>query len=211
MTGPTSSPSPLPDQGVFDLPHGKLATLVTYLALEPVVKHRPDASSHNLVFERVIGKDHARYLGLFRQIGSPWLWFSRLMLAEHALVAALDHPDNLAFIVRNGQEDIGLCEVDCRKAGEAELLYLGLIPQASGKGFGRIMINHAIDCVIDRQIDRMIVHTCHLDDPRAPGFYRSCGFEPYQLALEIMDDPRSIGLYPMEAAPQIPFLGERKV
>jgi hypothetical protein len=60
--------------------------------------------------------------------------------------------------------------------------------------------------VAARQIGRIIVHTCQMDDPRALGFYRASGFVPYQLALEVMDDPRAIGLYPADCAPQIPLL-----
>lgn len=200
-----------PDHSFFDnaitvLPKGKLATLVTYLALEPVARLPSTPLSYGLDFERITGTDYARYLAIFRQIGAPWLWFSRLAMAQAEVVAILDDPANQAYIVRRDGQDIGLCEIDCRNRQEAELAYLGLIPQACGQGFGRIMLDHAIECVAGQDIGRMIVHTCQMDDPRALGFYRSCGFVPYQLALEVMDDPRAIGLYPAECAPQIPLL-----
>ena len=194
------------DNAVTPLPKGKLATLVTYLALEPVTRLPHATRGHDLHFERVTGQDYARYREIFRQIGAPWLWFSRLKMAQAEVMAILDDPANQAFIVSQGGRDIGLCEVDCRNEKQAELAYLGLIPQACGQGFGRIMMDHALDCVIARSIGRLIVHTCQMDDPRAAGFYRLCGFVPYQLALEVMDDPLAIGLYPADCAPQIPFL-----
>jgi ribosomal protein S18 acetylase RimI-like enzyme len=201
-----ASPCAIFDNAVTPLPKGKLATLVTYLALEPVVHPKPVEREHDLHFEQVTGQDYARYRAIFRQVGAPWLWFSRLKMAQAEVMAILDDPANRAFIVTRGGLDIGLCEVDCRNTQEAELAYLGLVPQACGQGFGRIMMDHAVDCVIAHKIGRMIVHTCQMDDPRAVGFYRSCGFVPYQLALEVMDDPRAIGLYPAECAPQIPLL-----
>lgn len=196
------------DNAVTPLPKGKLATLVTYLALEPVARSQRAMDKHDLRFERVNGQSFARYREIFWQIGAPWLWFSRLSMAPADVVAILDDPANWAFIVTRGGRDIGLCEIDCRNIQEAELAYLGLVPQACGQGFGKIMLDHAIDCVITHKIGRMIVHTCQLDDPRALGFYRANGFVPYQLALEVMDDPRAIGLYPADCAPQIPLLAD---
>ena len=193
------------DNGVTPLPKGKLATLVTYLAMEPLVRQATGVG-HDLHFEQVTGQAYPRYREIFRQIGAPWLWFSRLLMPKAKVMAILDDPANLAFIVIQGGRDIGLCEVDCRNEQEAELAYLGLIPQACGQGLGKAMLDHAIGCVAARQIGRIIVHTCQMDDPRALGFYRSSGFVPDHLALEVMDDPRAIGLYPADCAPQIPLL-----
>lgn len=206
MTQDHSSPPSILNNAVTVLPKGKLATLVTYLALDPVMRPQRAVQSRSLAFERITGRDSRRYLEVFRRVGQPWLWFSRLLMPLGQLVDTLDHPDNFAYIVRSDGRDVGLCEVDCRNPLEAELAYLGLEPTVCGKGFGLVMMHHAIDCVLARGIGRMIVHTCQLDDPRAPGFYRSCGFETYQLAVEVMDDPRALGLYPLDSAPQIPMI-----
>ena len=115
------------DNGVTPLPKGKLATLVTYLAMEPLVRQATGVG-HDLHFEQVTGQAYPRYREIFRQIGAPWLWFSRLLMPKAKVMAILDDPANLAFIVMQGGRDIGLCEVDCRNEQEAELAYLGLIP-----------------------------------------------------------------------------------
>jgi GNAT superfamily N-acetyltransferase len=208
MTSDTKSILTLPEEGLFPLKRGKLATLVTYLSLDPVAKPVDPIKANRLTFERVKADQQERYLEIFRRIGQPWLWFSRLLMAPDKLRIILDDPGTLAFVVCHQGQDIGLCEVDARNESEAELAYLGLIPEACGHGWGRVMMDHAISLVMERGITRMIVHTCQLDDPRALGFYRSCGFNPYQLALEVMDDPRAIGLYPPDSAPQIPFLND---
>ena len=194
------------DNAVTPLPKGKLATLVTYLALEPVVRLHTVAPRHDVHFEQVNGQFYDRYRDIFRKIGAPWLWFSRLAMAQAEVEAILDDPAIFAFIVTQSGRDIGLCEIDCRHPQEAELAYLGLTPEACGQGFGKIMLDHALECTTRNNIGRIIVHTCQMDDPRALGFYRACGFLPYQLALEVMDDPRAIGLYPTHCAPQIPLL-----
>ena len=96
------------DNAVTPLPKGKLATLVTYLALEPVARSQRAMDKNDLQFERVNGQSFARYREIFWQIGAPWLWFSRLSMAPADVVAILDDPANWAFIVTRGGRDIGL-------------------------------------------------------------------------------------------------------
>ena len=56
-------------------------------------------------------------------------------------------------------------------------------------------------------VERVWVHTCTLDHPKALDFYRAQGFEPYARAIETFADPRLAGLLPADVAPQIPLLG----
>lgn len=67
-------------------------------------------------------------------------------------------------------------------------------------------MNRAIDLAWSRPIERFWVHTCTLDHPRAVDFYVRSGFRPYERKIEILDDPRVIGLLPRSAAPDIPIL-----
>ena len=77
------------DNAVTPRPKGKLATLVTYLALEPVARSQRAMDKHDLQFERVNGQSFARYREIFWQIGAPWLWFSRLSMAPAESIAAI--------------------------------------------------------------------------------------------------------------------------
>ena len=103
-----ASPCPIFDNAVTPLPKGKLATLVTYLALEPVVRPKPVEREHDLHFEQVTGQDYARYRAIFRQVGAPWLWFSRLKMAQAEVMAILDDPANKVYpmpIDAEGKDD----------------------------------------------------------------------------------------------------------
>ncbi|HEX8166050.1 MAG TPA: GNAT family N-acetyltransferase [Beijerinckiaceae bacterium] len=203
------SPIPAPD-GLADLPPGRIAAVVTFLEM----RRPPDPSAAPAgPWELApIGRDLRRYRALFRRVGEPWLWFSRLVMPEPELQGILDDPAVEAFALRAGGAgaglDIGLLELDFRRAGECELAFLGLVPEAIGSGAGRFLIGHAVARAFARPVRRLWVHTCTLDHPGALAFYLRAGFRPYRRAVEVADDPRLTGHLPRDAAPGVPVIGE---
>jgi len=147
------------------------------------------------------------YRTLFRRVGEPWLWFSRLVTADAALAAIIGDPavEIFAVVDRAGIE-VGLLELDFRVAGECEIAFFGLVPELAGKGHGRWLMGHALALGWRAGIERMWVHTCTLDHPAALGFYRSAGFTPFARAVETFADPRIAGVLPRDAAPHIPLI-----
>jgi GNAT superfamily N-acetyltransferase len=205
MSTEPSSPSALPD-GYTGVPSGKIAAVVTYLEMgePPRREAQPNrAAGWELV---AIGSEVERYLALFRRVGEPWLWFSRLAMPEAELRGILASPDVEAFALRHGGEDIGLLELDFRRPGECELSFLGLAPEAIGRGVGRFLVETAIERAFARPIRRLWVHTCTFDHPSCVEFYRRAGFKPYGRAVEIAEDPRLSGLLPRSAAPHVPLI-----
>ena len=191
--------------GYTDIPAGKIATVVTYLEMRtrPRLRRLP---KHGLALER-ISDDIDRYRRLFREVGEPWMWFSRAVMPADALRAILRDPRVESWALVQGDRDIGLLELEFRRDGECELSYFGLIPEAIGQGAGRFLMNEAIRRAFSRGIRRLFVHTCSLDHPGALDFYRRSGFVPYRRAIEVADDPRLTGALPSTAAPQIPLIG----
>lgn len=195
--------------GTSDLPPGTIATIVTYLemrqappALEmPPPAPPPERGGWSL---EPLSADTARYRALFRGVGEPWLWFTRLIMSDDALRSILRHPEVQAFALQAGGKDLGLLELDFRRAGECELSFFGLVPEAIGGGWGGVLMGEALRRAWDRPIKRLWVHTCTLDHPRALGFYMRSGFRPYKRAVEIADDPRLKGYVPLTAAPHMP-------
>jgi len=202
----SDAPPPVLSDGYTDVPVGKVAAVVTYLEM-----HDPPspagASAHASAggLDAIAG-DLARYRALYRRIGEPWLWFSRLAMPEAELRAILVNPEVDAFALTRGGRDIGLLELDFRTKGECELSFLGLVPEAIGSGAGRFLVESAIARAFGRPVQRLWVHTCSLDHPAALGFYLRAGFMPYRRAIEIADDPRLTGVLPRSAAPQVPVI-----
>ena len=188
------------------LPNAELAAVVTYLEMRSPPEQRIPLSALSLKRVEVPQPEH--YRELFRLVGAPWLWFSRLILDDAHLASIIQHPKVELYSVldENGRE-AGMVELDFREAGECELAFVGLVPELSGKGHGRWLLAQAISRGWREGVDRVHVHTCSLDHPAALAAYCRAGFTPYKRAIERFPDPRLLGVLPKSCAPQIPLLG----
>ena len=192
--------------GLIPVPPGQLATIVTTLEMRnrPMPRPLPEAP---LTLTRWQHPGTEAYRTLFRRVGAPWLWFSRLAMADAELAAIIGDPGVEVFAVadRAGIE-IGLLELDRRSAGACELSFLGLVPEWAGQGHGRWLMGHALALAWRPDVMRVWVHTCTLDHPGALGFYRASGFTAIGRTIETFADPRLAGWLPRDAAPHIPLL-----
>jgi GNAT superfamily N-acetyltransferase len=195
--------------GYTDLPPDKIATIVTYLEMRERPALTPFKKPDGWSLQR-IDQDCRRYRALFKAVGEPWLWFSRVLMPDEELAAILGDPRIEAYALHDGAADVGLLELDFRLGREVELAYLGLVPGFIGQGAGRFLMNEAIARAFTTPTERFFVHTCTLDSPSALAFYLRSGFKPYRRAIEVADDPRLLGVIPLESAPHIPVLGSRK-
>jgi GNAT superfamily N-acetyltransferase len=188
------------------LPGNELAAVVTYLEMRERPEIAPPSSTLDLL--RLTNPTAERYRALFRLVGSPWLWFSRLTLDEDELEAIVQHQQVELFAVQDGNgRDVGMLELDFREAGECELAFVGLIPELSGLGHGKWLLEEAVRRAWREGVSRVHVHTCTLDHPAALAAYRRAGFTPFKRAVERFPDPRLLGILPRECAPQAPLLG----
>jgi GNAT superfamily N-acetyltransferase len=185
---------------------GELAAVVTYLEMRSPPEH--DVPSSTLSLHRVEVPQPEHYRNLFRRIGAPWLWFSRLLLDDAHLAAIIQHPRvELDSVHDEAGREVGMIELDFREPGECELSFIGLLPELSGQGHGRWLLAEALRRAWREGVDRVHVHTCSLDHPAALTAYRRAGFKPVKRAIERFPDPRLLGILPKDCAPQIPLLG----
>jgi GNAT superfamily N-acetyltransferase len=186
--------------------NGELAAVVTYLEMRSPVDGEPPASP--LALSRIERPSPDEYRRLFRLVGERWLWFSRLLLDDEALLAIITDPAVEVYAVLDDQgAEAGLLELDFRRSGECELAFLGLVPELAGRGHGRWLLAEALRLAWRDGVARVHVHTCSLDHPAALAAYRRAGFSPYRRAIERFADPRLIGVLPAGCAPQVPLLG----
>lgn len=186
---------------------GEIGTIVTSLEMtnRPALRAMP---ASDLRLERWNAPSPGKYRALYRRVGEPWLWFSRLEL-DSAALSEIIHNEQVriwAVLDRRGIE-IGILELDFREAGQCEIAFLGLVPELAGKGHGRWLMAMALQAGwAEPGVKRMWVHTCTLDAPTALNFYIKSGFTPYQRQVETFADPRLSGLIPRDAASQIPII-----
>ncbi len=186
----------------------ELATIVTTLEMRarPRLSALPESPLRLVQWSR---PTPASYRALFRRVGAPWLWFSRLILDDAALGTIIgdSRVEVYAAIDRAGIE-VGMLELDFRHPREAEISYFGLIPELAGQKLGRWLMAEALMRVWRPGVDRVWLHTCTLDHPSALGFYRASGFIPIARTIETFADPRVVGMLPADTAPQIPRLAD---
>jgi GNAT superfamily N-acetyltransferase len=188
------------------VPSGELAAVVTYLEMCSPPDHQVPSSDLSLRRVEVPQPEH--YRELFRRIGAPWLWFSRLVIDDAHLATIIQHPMvELDAVLDEAGREVGMLELDFREPHECELAFIGLVPELSGKGYGKWLLAEAVRRAWREGVDRVHVHTCSLDHPAALGAYRRAGFTPYKRAIERFPDPRLLGILPRDCAPQIPLLG----
>ncbi len=184
----------------------EVATIVTHLEMRerPRPAPVPPAPLRLVPWKR---PDPAAYRTLFRRVGEPWLWCSRLVMSDAALCAIIHDPAVAIYAVTDPRGiEMGLLELDFRTPPDCELGFFGLVPSLTGKGFGRWLMAQAKALAWRPGIERFWVHTCTLDSPAALPFYRKAGFTPYKQEVETFPDPRLLGLLPREAAPHVPLI-----
>lgn len=191
--------------GFHDVPLGKVATIVTHLEMRARAPARPAPLPKGWHLRRVEQPTVDWYRTLFHDVGSDWLWFSRLHMPAPALQAIITDPNTHIWTLSNDQSDAALLELDFRQTGECELAFFGLAPALIGTGAGRALMNTAIEEAWSRPITRFHVHTCTLDSPQALSFYLRSGFTPIRQQVEIAEDPRLLGLMPKDKGPHIPI------
>jgi len=185
-----------------------LAAVVTALemAAPPEALRRPGIEPDvPLQLVRWTGCAPERYRMLYRRIGAPWLWWSRLALDDAALCTIIHDPAvELYAVTDRARVEIGMLELDFREAGACELAFFGFVPKAAGQGFGKWLMRRALQRAwaggdAKAAIARVWVHTCTLDDQRAAAFYQAQGFVPGARFVEVFCDPRAAGLLPVDA------------
>ena len=180
---------------------GHVGAVVTALEMpsRPTVVPLP---ASGLRLERWQEVDLDRYRSLFRRIGARWLWYSRLVMNDSELLAALGE---VHAVLGADSEEAGLLELEYRP-GACRIRFLGLVPELTGRGHGKWLLSEALRLAWRDGVERVDLYTCSLDHPAAMPAYLRAGFTATARSFESFPDPRLAGLLPRDCAPQVPLV-----
>lgn len=186
------------------VPQGHIADVITHL--EMFERPQIEVPSSVLCVERWEEANPDEYRKLFRLVGEPWLWLSRLLLDDDELQEILNDPKNELYRVVEGGSPVGIIELDFTQAGECEIGFFGLVPDYNGQGHGKWLMAETLERAWRDDIKRVWLHTCTLDSPFALSFYQKAGFKAFKREVSMNRDPRLDGLLPDTAGPHIPII-----
>lgn len=174
-----------------------LDVTITYLEMRhpPRRTHTHAHGGRKLALLRAEHPPIRFYRYLYETVGEPWLWYERRTLDDEA-IADIIHDDRVeVFVLYVDGCPAGFFELDRRKLPEVELVYCGLVPDYIGQGLGLYLIDQAVEHAwrAEPSPQRVWVHTCTLDHPRALLAYQHAGFVPYHEERERIADPRQSG------------------
>lgn len=185
---------------------GRLRVVITFLEMRTkpaAMPPRPHklASDTTLAILRVPGISIPFYRYLYDAVGRPWRWHERRKFSDAKLGGILADPRVEVMVVYINGEPGGYVELDRRTGNDVEIAYFGVTPPFIGKGVGKLLLRAGLDAAWRHNPDRVWVHTCNLDHPRALGFYQRAGFAPYKQVVKMVPDPsKALGLPPLALA-----------
>ncbi|MEM1140774.1 MAG: GNAT family N-acetyltransferase [Pseudomonadota bacterium] len=161
----------------------RVRTVVTFLELarRPSFLRSAVPPDPNLHPISIAQPDITQYRMLYDEIGRSHAWVSRKRLSDRDLTRLLHDPAIHFTRLDHGNTPIGFYELNATRLPDIEITFLGLIPTAIGRGWGRFLLTHAMDTAYGIGAKRLHLQTCTLDHPTALGLYRRAGFRPYKM------------------------------
>ena len=160
-----------------------IKTKTTYLQLFSPTEIEIAAPRPDLEISRIATPSVDFYRRLYREVGSAFHWVDRLVMPDTELKAIIQDDQVDIFVLAVAEEAAGYSELDRRTPGEIELAYFGLLPQATGQGLGKYLLNSTLRAAWLHEPRRVWVHTCDLDHPAALPNYLEAGFHIYDEVL----------------------------
>ena len=134
------------------------------------------------------------YRTLYHDVGDRWHWVDRRTWSDERLAAHLARDAVAIFVARVGDELAGYFELERHNDDSVEIAYFGLRPEFFGRGLGGELLTRAVDEAWRMGAERVWLHTCSLDSPRALPNYLARGFRSFREESYTADVPASVSL-----------------
>ena len=113
---------------------------------------------------------------LFRTVGGPWRWFSRLSWNYQQWLDYLTQQQVRTWILTVKGTPAGYIELLKHADQSVEIKFFGLLPQFIGQGLGAPLAKAAVMLAAQWTTGKIWLHTCSADHPSALKNYQHAGF-----------------------------------
>jgi len=177
---------------------GMLELVTTHLEMRQPPRHaRVSMTGRTVALVHAQNPPVHFYRYLYDTVGSPYLWWERRELVDEALASILQDDQVELHVFQVDGVPAGFAELDRRREGEVELVHFGLVPDFIGQGLGLPFLGRVLELAWEGDdVERVTVHACSTDHPRALLVYQRLGFVVFDEVRETVQDPRVRGLFP---------------
>jgi ribosomal protein S18 acetylase RimI-like enzyme len=113
---------------------------------------------------------------MFRTVGGPWRWFSRLSWDYQQWLDYLTQQQVRSWLLWVKGTPAGYIELLKHADQSVEIKFFGLMPQFIGQGLGLKLAQAAVMQAASWQAAKIWLHTCSADHPSALKNYQHAGF-----------------------------------
>lgn len=119
-------------------------------------------------------------------VGSDWLWRTRRPWTWDDWDAKISARGYQTWVGTSFGSPCGYFELDAADPANVEIVYFGLLPVFVGAGLGPVFLGRCLDeAWANPATERVWLHTCTFDHPRALPNYLNAGFEIERTTDEI--------------------------
>jgi len=154
-------------------------TTVTWLKYLGNYSNKSFVNSNNVKINKINKISVNLYKKIYKEVGSKYNWISRLKLNEKELKEIVHNKNVEIYLMTVKGLFVGFLELDYRSLKEIKIVHLGLTESFIGKGYGKILLNFAINKAKKIGITPLILQTNSLDHPNALMFYQKNGFQVF--------------------------------
>jgi GNAT superfamily N-acetyltransferase len=113
---------------------------------------------------------------LYTEVGRPWHWVDRLGWTDEQVRRHLADPSVSLWLLSWRGSPAGYYELKRDDDASCEIAYFGLLPEFTGRGWGKYLLTRAVETAWESGAARVWLHTCTLDHPAALPNYLQRGF-----------------------------------
>jgi len=156
---------------------------VTFLEMHerPTMPLQPiPGTEFRLLNKPVAVEEYRKY---YYGVGEKYHWLDRMVMPDEELSGKINAGNVEIFIFHVNNETAGYIEF-VKEERFVEILYFGLMPAFTGKGFGKYFLQWVIEKAWDYNPEWIQLNTCTLDHTNALPNYKKAGFKEIRTEVQ---------------------------